>query len=135
MTIEEALYKTLTSTIGLSSLIEARVYPVLMPQNCQLPAITYQRISGSRVYAFQKDTDLAHPVFQINCWAKTYSEVKSIARQVRLALQNFSGLMGGTDGVNVSAVIILGDMDDYEPETGIYSIKMDFEIWHEEDQL
>ena len=130
MEIEEALFSRLSTFTGLSALVGSRIYPMLMPQNCVNPAITYQKISGAVVQAFQKDTNLAHPIFQVSCWGKTYQEVKGVAKQIKLALRDFSGLMGGA--VPVSAVLIQGEVDDYETDSKTFSIKIDFEIWHEE---
>lgn len=132
MQLEEALYSYLSGYAGLSSLVSNRVYPVLLPQDCQLPAVTYQRVSGPRVHCQGGDPGIAHPRIQVSCWAVTYSAARSIAAQVIAALQDFTGTMGGTGGVTVQASFLDDDADLYDPETQTYHVPVDFVIWHQE---
>lgn len=132
MEIGEALYSYLSGYAGLTALVSKRIYPNKLPQKTVYPAVTYQRISGSRDHEFKTDSSLVHPVYQISCWDTSRKGADAAAKQVRLALQNYSGTMGGVGGVVVSAVLMEDEPEDYEPDTEIYSTKMDFEIWHYE---
>lgn len=132
MVIEEALYTYLSSHTGLTVLVSNRIYPVVMPQGTTLPAVTFSKVSGPRVHAMNRDAGLAHPRFQVSCWGATYKQAKDVAAQVRAALQDFKGTMGGAGGVVVSGVFIQDENDLYEPGTHVYHIALDFIIWHEE---
>ncbi|WP_094550241.1 tail completion protein gp17 [Petroclostridium xylanilyticum] len=128
MKLEEGLYVHLKNYPDLKSLVEDRIYPLVMPQNCKLPAITYQKVSGSRQHCLQRDTGFTTPVFQISCWAQNYAQLKAVSEQVRFALQNFSGLMGGNGGVEVNAILLQGEMEGFDPDTKIYYAHFDFEF-------
>lgn len=129
MTLEQALYSYLSTYAGLTALVSTRIYPVTMPQGVTYPAVTYTRISAPRIHAMGRDTGLASPRVQVDCWGSSYSSVKGVAAQVRAALQDFSGLMGGAGGVTVQRAFIEGDRDLYESDTQTHRTSMDFIIW------
>ena len=132
MLLEQALYSYLSGVAGLTALVSTRIYPLMMPQDVTLPAVTYQRISGPRVHTMGTDPGLESPRFQLSSWASSYSSVKAVAEQVRLALQDYAGTMGGAGGVVVQRAFLEGDQDFYEPDTLIYQVASDFIIWAEE---
>lgn len=132
--VETNLFNRLITFPGLINLIGDRVYPVKMPQNAKLPVLTFQRISGFRVFAMDKGSGLASPRFQIDAWAENYDDVKAIAEQVRLALEGYRNM---TSGVDINGILYLGDTDGFASEetdvqTEIFRVSMDFIIWHNE---
>ena len=71
----------------------------------------------------------AAPLMQVDVWASTYATAKSVAEQVRLAMNGFSG--------TVSSVVIHGaravnERDLYEEETRIHHIALEYEVLHAE---
>ena len=58
----------------------SRIYPMIRPQGSTLPAITYQRVSRSRVDPFNRsdpldaDERVQNARLQIDCWAATYGD-------------------------------------------------------------
>jgi len=124
MDIGEALYSYLSTYIG------TRLYPDILPQTPAYPAVTMQLISRVRDHLFRFDSTLVKSRFQFSCFGLTRTSAKVVSKQIRLALQNYSGVMGGS--VIVSAVEIDGEVDNYEMDTRVYSTMLDFLIWHEE---
>ena len=133
MFIEEAIYSYLSGHAGLTALTGTRIYPLVMPQNTILPAVTFSKVSGPRVHAMQKDTSTAYPRFQVSCWGSAYKQAKEVAAQVRAALQDYKGTMGGAGGVAVGGVFLEDENDLYEPGTQVYHVALDFIIWHLEE--
>lgn len=132
MNIEEAIYSYLKDNAGLAALVSDRIYPLTMPQNCTMPAVTYRKVSGPRIHTMGTDPGLAYPRFQFSCWGSSYSSAKNVAKKVQAALQDYKGQMGGALGVVVQASIMENELDLYEPDTGLYHIPVDLVIWHEE---
>ena len=136
MLIEEAVANRLKTHAGLSALIGASIYPQRLPQGATglpLPAVTYTKITGPRVHAMVADTTLASPTFQVSCWSSTYKTLIDVAEQVRKALQDFTGVMGGAGGVSVDRAFIENEVDlDFEPDAQVYQRALDFVIWHHE---
>ena len=131
MTIEEALYSYLKSYAGLSALVGARIYPLILPQPATLPAITYTKISrvGERVLSGPNPNTISAR-FQLSCWAYSYGTAKSVANQAKLALQDYTGTMGGAGGVEVLDANSVNEQDFYETDTGIYHVPIDILILH-----
>ena len=130
MDIGEALYGYLSTYAGLTALISTRLYPDILPQTPTYPAVTMQLISRVRDHLFHADSTMAKSRYQFSCFGLTRTSAKVVSKQIRLALQNYSGMMGGL--VSVSAVEIDGEIDNYETDVKVYSTMLDFLIWHEE---
>lgn len=138
MTIETGLRAHLIADATLAALVVDRVYPMPAPQNAGYPFVTWQRISGERVFSLGGPSGLAYPRFQIDVWSDSrenrpaggapYLESRAIADAIRRALDGFNGTL---DGIRVSA-ILLDERDLFENEGGITRVSMDFRIWHEE---
>jgi len=129
--IEEALFAYLKSYAGLVSLVGTRIYPLVLPQNPTLPAVTYFKVSRVGGRAMSSPTPRYIRVrFQFSCWSTSYGGVKGVAEQIKAALQDYHGLMGGTHGVTVLDADVANEQDIYEPDTGIYHLPVDVFIYH-----
>lgn len=126
MPFEEGLFEYLDNYAGLSMEIDDRLYPLLLPQKVELPAVTYQRISTPRLREFEQSF-MPHPRFQFNCWAESFPRAKDVAAQVLAALDVYIGSMGDE---TVRASIIDGERDMYDPATGIWNSIVEAVIWH-----
>lgn len=128
MSIESLLYTRLTTHAGLSALVSTRVYPIVLPQGCTLPAVAYERIATPpRVSAMGSDPGIAEPRFQVAAFATTFDGARAVGLQVRLALGRWQS---HTDGVFDSYLI--SEVDLFDPETLEYSTILDFTIKHTE---
>lgn len=134
ISIEEGLTYQLKNHAGLNALISGRVYPLRLPQSATLPAVTYQRISTPRVLTHdQAAGGLATPRFQFNCIAENYDTAKAIVAQVRAALNGFRGSFGsGASTVTVWGSLSDNELDQFDPESGLYWTMTDYIIQHEE---
>lgn len=124
--IEEGLYAFLAAQLPA---IGGRVYPDKLPQEPVLPAVTYRKVSGPRVHSHDGPSSLAHPRFQVSCWAATYAEAKDLSEDVRQALDGYTGAM---DGEQVQAVLLSNEIDFHHGEVMYYQVALDFVIWHRE---
>jgi hypothetical protein len=130
MRLEEAVYAYLTSQPALHAKIADRLYPLLLPQKCRLPAVAYTLVSMDRTPALQKDTGYVRATLQFSCHARSYSEAVSVVQSLRGAMQDFSGNM---NGVLVGAVFVASEMVDYEPKTETYSAHIELEFHFNEN--
>ena len=105
--------------------IEGRAYPVNLPKQPELPALTYQIVSGSRQYTHSGDTEKKKKRVQIDIWSRSYGETKEIAEEVIEALSGFYGAMQDTD---IGKSHMENEQDAYSPETGMYHVPLDFLI-------
>ena len=125
MHIEEALVNHIKAN-GIS-----RIYPLVLPQKVTYPAVTYQKIAGEFEHSMGGDSGFAYPDYQISCFAKTYKEAKDTATTIRICLRN---LMLMVDDIYIQALLIENEIDDYEYETEIYSVILEFRVFFQ-DQI
>jgi len=133
MLIEQALKTYLEAQSGLIALVPAdRIYFVHAPQDTQTPYIVFFKVSGPRLHSHDGSSELANPRFQFSVFATTYYSCKQIAAQLQAALQGYSGTMGGGSGVAVGSCFYENETDDYETDTKLYHVAVDYILWHEE---
>lgn len=122
--LESKLYTALSgsSKITVTSSISTRIYPLIVPQQSALPAITYARISGGQENNLSGYSSMENPRIQIDCWALTYKEVKTIAENVHTVLNT----------TTTFSAVLISDMDFYEDDVELYRESMDFKIWNRE---
>lgn len=131
MRLEQALYNRLSTYSALTALVGDRINPVRLPQGTAYPAVSYFRVSRPTRRTFGGNTAIASPRFQFDCWAKRYTDAKAVADQLIAALNNFSGTMGGTGGVEVQDIELMNEMDDDFLDTAdLYHVVLEFTVWH-----
>jgi hypothetical protein len=133
--VEEALFSYLSTYAGLAALVGTRIYPILLPQNPTLPAVTYQMISGIDDHCISEDPDNTEARFQFTAWGTSAASARAVAKQIKKAFKNFTGLMGGADGVQIGHALQTGryDRTDKMPDgTVIYSRIEDYMIMYDD---
>jgi hypothetical protein len=128
MTIEEALYTYLLGETDITDIVSTRIYPVVLPQGTELPALTYIQVSNP----VHHDVDIAYPRMQLSSWAEDYADAKDLFYAVKETMQRYKGVMGGDSGVKVSQVVFLNSFDLYSQGTGIWHIPADYKIIYRE---
>lgn len=126
--IEEAIHDILVADITVAA-ITTRVYPVTLPQDPTYPLILYMKISGERFNTLTGASGMAHPGFQVEAWAETYTEAKSLAGAVRSCLNGYRGTSGA---VRIGSCLLQSERDIYENEIDCHRVVMDFTVLHDE---
>lgn len=101
--LEEALFDYLSE--ALSSIVDDRIFPLHLPEGCDLPAVAYQRITTRREYThgpFDSQEPFTQPLVQVTCWAREPLGAIVLSEAVVESLSGYSGPMGT---LRVSAVI------------------------------
>ena len=125
MNIEQCISHYLEASTGIHDLIADRIYPVKMPQNPTLPALTYRVISGMEHH----NIDVAYPRFQFNCWGESYSDAKALSVEVKEAFQRLKSPIGSTSGKHIVQGVVLGEIDmTYDMDTALYGIFVDVRL-------
>jgi hypothetical protein len=123
----EADLKSHLSVAGIGALAGDRVYPTVRPQDSGLPAVTYSHVSGRPSNSLDGYTSgLQRFLMQIDCWAKSHSEVMALATAVRDRMN--------TAAATFSTVITEYPLlDDYEPDTKLYRRSLGVACWYREN--
>lgn len=126
---ETALYSRASGHAGLSALVGTRIYPLHRPEKSTLPAVTFRRISTVRESAMGSDTNVVQVRYQLDAYASTVLEAKSVQDQIRAAFQRYRGTSAG---VVVQDTFIEGQAADYDPVANIHRLTLDVLLVHEE---
>ena len=112
MSIETALYTTLTTDSGVTSLCSTRVYPGFAPQSVTRPYVVYQVVSGDRLSTIAGTGDAQRKRIQVSCFGDIYSSAKATVNAVISALEG-SGYQ-------------LAVYDYYNPDTQLHTSIVDW---------
>lgn len=128
MAIEDTLFTRLSTFAGLTALVGARIYPLIIPegQGKKGPCVTYQRISTEpRESCMVADDGYARARIQVTAWGDTYTAVKAVAEQVRQALQRWSA-------TGVLDTFLLAENDLYDEEALKFGAAIDAQVVYTE---
>jgi len=130
-TIETSLYSILSGDGDVTDKVSTRIYPVLIPQKADMPAIAFQQISADREYTMAGEVGMTSITYQVSCFADSYSESRELADVVRIALSDYSGTVNGR---YIYTIFIQGegDIPNISPEFKRYGKRLDFEVWFKE---
>jgi hypothetical protein len=119
--IDVAIITYLKTYSGLTALVSSRIFVNgAVPEDVVFPYVSFFLVSGQDDECLTGNSNFAEDAFQFTSAALTKLEAINVTKQVRLALKDYSGLMGGTGGVNVQAVLEDGRRDaTYERKDGI----------------
>lgn len=129
MIVEVAFKQLLEANAALALRVGSRIYPVRLPDEVDLPALSFFRAATETSHTHDGPSGLTGPLFQVSVWAKSYLEAAEIADLVRLALDGFKGSQAN---VEISGIFLRTQHDTFEDATRIYQRPMDFEVWHAE---
>lgn len=127
--IEAALFGHLSTDAGLSALVSTRVYPVQLPQDADLPAVTFQRISTRPVT--HRDSTVptySRPRYQFNCWAASFDDAVTLRAALRAAM----GTLAQASGPRIDVALMQDDRDVVEATPGRWVASLDYFVWHAE---
>ena len=130
--IEKLLTLLLKNDAGVLAIVANRIYPMLVPQDAAMPALTYQKISGNWQVQMDGPHNMSRERFQINCWAETYAGAKSLADAVRAELNGYDT---GNASIGVHLITLENETDllvDVGDMRGTrrYARAMDFMVWY-----
>lgn len=118
-----AVRALLTNDATVAALVGTRIYPMQMPLDATLPAITIHEISGNEDHV----TGHGYPRFQISCWSTSFSQAQSMKEAVKDVLNRYKGVASGN---HIKQIAFLNSQDMYETESKIYHTYLDFRVTH-----
>jgi hypothetical protein len=86
--IESTLYSIITADPGITALIGTRAYPVILPTDPTLPAITYKLIGGSSRPTMDT-SGMQQLRLEVDCWGATYNDAVTLRAAVFNALSEY----------------------------------------------
>lgn len=109
-TPENAVYHLLVSSPAVARLVGFDVYPVAVPSDVEFPFIVYRRANVRREHSLAGPVLVPELSLQVASWAFTFEQARSVAEQVRAAL---NGYIGEAAGVTIHDMRLVSETDDY----------------------
>ncbi len=123
--IEKALYAAITGWPYLAGLIGDRIFPVVVPEDSDLPAVAYQRVSGPRLLGHAGALGVGEARIQVTAIAETYAEAKQVTGGIRDLLNGYVGTLGGV--CEVWACRVENEVDGYGAQVETVTGRLD--LW------
>ena len=136
MSLEAAIYDILSGAAGVTSLVggsrSPRIFPVTIPQGKSVPAVVFQQIGSDDLTTCDGPGDFRTDRVQITCWADDPDDARSLAEEVRDAMQSeaASGSLGSVT-VDYCCILDEGDainLDEPSERLHRYGKRQDYEI-------
>ena len=128
MLAAEALVYLLGNNSGVATMVGSRVYPQLVPQTAERPAIAYQRISHIPEYSHSGFSSLTRTRFQLTLEGNTHLEALSLALAVRRALGGKTNTVGDLTVVTM----VENESDGWGDTAQVPVVRMDLMMQHNE---
>jgi hypothetical protein len=129
--IEEAINAYLLTEPGLTALIGNRIYPDEAEDGAVLPYVVYKDVDDIKNHTLEGQLPDENPVKQWTVYATTKKEAKAVARQIKAALKDYSGILSG---IPVQHIMLLNELSDIavisEDKRAYYTL-LEFEISYE----
>lgn len=123
--IETTLHRLILGDSRFTDLADTRLYPVLLPDDLQLPAVTYQRITTTRSYTTTGPITLSRVRLQFDIWASTYARTKQLQAALLAILEDRSLYAAA----GIGSIQLDMATDGYEHDARLYRVSMDFIVF------
>lgn len=125
--LEAALFALLTSFSGVTALCGTRVFPLLLPTNATLPAITWHVVSSVPKSTFGTSGMIRTRV-QFDCWGNEYTDALALRIALISALNGYTGTL--TNGLFVQNAERVQNIDYYLRDAMQYRLATEFVFYH-----
>lgn len=129
MTTTEAIYSFLSSIAGLTAICGDRIYPAVLPQELQYPAVRFTRDDDGGFKDFDGQGGTIQTDLQVDCIAVSLDVAQQMAAEVGATLKNYTGPMGARTVIRAS---LESEFDTLEPSLagGMFRASQAWSIWH-----
>ena len=130
LSFEEELTDFLLDDSRIQSAIRSRISPLPFPQGSKVPRITYTEVSREDGQTQTGPDCLAAHHWELDCWAKTYGDMRELGELVRKRLNGYDGPMGGYTRVSF---FMVNRQDTFEDESKLHRGILEFIVWYREE--
>jgi len=92
----ESMYQYLTENINIKTIFNGRIYPLVMPEKTEYPAVVYRHINTVFDSLLQKQSDFVKVNVQFTVYDITYGKAKKKLNILKKVFLDFKGDMSGT---------------------------------------
>jgi len=134
--IEKGIYARLAADSTLRGIVATSDSPQLIKvfagrveQEMSEPYVMFWRVGTNRPNSIAGHNGAVQALIQVDCFATTYGQLKSMMDAIRLSLDGFKGTMGTED---CKASRLVGEREYYDREAELFVGALDFHLWYVE---
>mgnify|MGYP003557028686 CR=1 FL=1 len=127
--VENALVNILKADSAVAALVVTRVFFADAPQTPPVPFILMTRVGTQFVHSLNSNAGLSRARIQLDCYAKTQKEARSVGQAVKDAIDTFRGT---NSDVIIQGVLLLDSMDGYDESPELRRVTQDYHVWYNE---
>jgi len=109
----------------LSGLAGGQIYPVIAPQETEVPYVVYTLISSAPTDTKDGVSTVDVERWQLSLYHSTYTDLVDLCDDIRDQLDRYTGTL---QGVTVDSVIFLDENDSYDFENERYIRILDYQF-------
>lgn len=125
--IEQVVAARLLAWPAIAALVDERVEPVVMQSSSMSEAIVYRRLYGQRDYNLVGAEGVATVQIEIMSWAQEYAKARTLADEVRKALDAWSSAVDDVEIANVT-----DGADTWDPDLEMFGCPVNLTIKYQE---
>lgn len=131
---ETVLRSALVASTSFTSLVSARIYPVLAPADAALPLVTWRRSGIAREQTLGSPMGVPRVSVEFSIFATTYESARSVSNAMRVILDGYGGT---SDNTTVRQTSLENEVDDFVQLQGsdlpaVYQITQSYDVWWQE---
>ena len=131
---ESVLRSALVGTTSVTSLVSAKIYPVLAPASAGLPFVTWRRSGINREQTLSGPMGVPRVSVEYSIYGSTYEEARRVADAMRVVLDGYGGT---ADNTEVKQTSLENESDDFVQLAGadlppVYQITQTYDVWWQE---
>lgn len=122
------LYTLLHADAAVEALVGDRIFPALQ-KGKTYPSVVYVLVSTYRSQTYCGDIRLVAGSFQLDMYARAYSDMVNTADAVRERMLDFKGVVAGT---RVRHCTLTTEYDSVDSDPGLFRRTQQWDIWYED---
>jgi hypothetical protein len=131
---EAVLRSALLGSTAVTSLVGARIYPLLAPSSATLPFVTWRRSGITREQTLGAPMGVPRVSVEYSIYGGTYEQARDVADSMRLVLDGYGGTV---DNTQIRQASLENESDDFVELAGaevppVYQITQTYDIWWQE---
>lgn len=131
---EAVLRSALVASTAVTSLVSARIYPVLAPATASLPFVTWRRVAIRRQQTLGAPMGMPVTSVEYSIFGSTYEQAREVADAMRVVLDGYGGTANNTE---VKQTSLEQESDDFVTLGGAelppaYQITQQYDVFWQE---
>ena len=121
----KAIYLILSTNAGVSAVVGDRIFPQVIPQGKELPAISYMKEVASPENSLDGPGSIEIQRYEIKMYSRSYPELETLVNAARSALDFAAGTF---NGVILDGCSFITERDAYSEDQSLFGRLQEYQL-------